>query len=42
MVSTPEEFTDKISFSPDKSNPAKNLSARESLHQFSDILDIKN
>ena len=41
MVSNPEEFTDKSTFSPDQSETAKNPSAGKSLSKFSDISCIK-
>ena len=41
MVSTPEVLTDKSPLSPGPSVIVKNTSARKSLCQFSEVLDVK-
>ena len=41
MVSTPEEITDKIPMSHITYVPVNKSCARKSLHQFSELLDIK-
>ena len=42
MVSTTEGFTDKSTISSDPSVTVKNSSARKSLHQFSEYLNVKH
>ena len=42
MVSTPDVFTDNSPLSPDSDVYVKNPSARKSLHQFLESLDVKN